>query len=139
MKPNPKRIHPKSSDLCIELRVFLLLIILVASITFGLNVKPVAADTATIESVDSPSVVRAGETFSVTAHGTYDLTNSANFATAIFQQAPAQLIISSPWPVTVNPGDHKTSDWATASNVPAITPDTPGNPPYDGMESMFGT
>lgn len=58
----------------------LCLLMLLIPIVLGLNLKPVMA-TAYTASVDSPSMVRAGEGFAVTVNGKYeDITGPANLA-----------------------------------------------------------
>lgn len=68
-------------------RTLFLLIVLLVSVTLGLNLKPVRADTASAVLVDSPSLVRAGGLFWVTVHGTYETANAMALSVSIKDRA----------------------------------------------------
>ncbi len=113
----------------IHWKAFSLLTLLIASSFLALNIGPTLAQTATIDRVEHPSIVRAGETFHVGVFGTYETSEPMDLRITIIQQSDSSELARSPYDVDPPPDVITRSDWQLGFDLEAYTPD-PGE--YDG-------
>lgn len=113
----------------VQWKAFSLLTLLIASSLLALNIGPTLAQTATIDRVEHPSIVRAGETFHIGVFGTYETSEPMELWITIIQQSDSSELARSPYDVDPPPDVITRSDWELGFDLEAYTPD-PGE--YDG-------